>query len=160
MWIDIFPIDNVPDKGKKAFYFKILNIYRRAYNYKRYESNGWKIDVEENMIKDCLRKLYITKYKRKSLREVIETYINQCKKYKSISTKNVNSVVWGIGEAEEFPRFLFDNIIEYDFENIKVKGIKDFDMWLRKRYGNYMELPPVEQRVCHDIIAWRKNYEE
>ena len=32
----------------------------------------------------------------------------------------------------------------------------DYELCLRLRYGNYMELPPVEERYCHEIIAVRK----
>ena len=46
-------------------------------------------------------------------------------------------------------------IVDYRFENIMVKGIKEADKWLSIRYGDYMKLPEKEQRVNHGMKAWR-----
>ena len=38
-------------------------------------------------------------------------------------------------------------MIEVEFEGIKFMGIKKYDEYLRKFYGDYMQLPPEDQRV-------------
>ncbi len=40
----------------------------------------------------------------------------------------------------------------YDFEGHKFWGPKDYDTYLRILYGNYMELPPEEERINHAYI--------
>ena len=55
------------------------------------------------------------------------------------------------------------NIIEYtdvEFENMKIMIFKNYDEILRTTFGNYMQLPPENQRKAHGLIAyWRDNDE-
>ena len=45
----------------------------------------------------------------------------------------------------------------YDFEGLKVNGLKDHKLFLGMGYGkDYMELPPVEKRATHNIKVYRK----
>lgn len=39
-----------------------------------------------------------------------------------------------------------------DFEGEKFKGFADYDVCLRRYYGDYMQLPPEEQRVSHHDV--------
>ena len=41
---------------------------------------------------------------------------------------------------------MFDNTIFHNFEGFDVRIPSEYDSILTKLYGNYMELPPVEQR--------------
>lgn len=41
---------------------------------------------------------------------------------------------------------LFDGIVDVDFENHKFCSISHYDEFLSMRYGNYMQLPPEDQR--------------
>ena len=44
------------------------------------------------------------------------------------------------------------------FEDIKVKAPKDIDSFLKVYYGDYMKLPPVEQRVpSHGYALYKEN---
>jgi lipopolysaccharide cholinephosphotransferase len=45
------------------------------------------------------------------------------------------------------PFEVMNEYIEVDFENTKLMALKDYDLVLSKSYGNYMQLPPVEDRV-------------
>ncbi len=45
------------------------------------------------------------------------------------------------------PRKCFDDMIEMNFEGYKFYGFKEFDLYLSMYYGDYMKLPPVEDRV-------------
>ena len=44
---------------------------------------------------------------------------------------------------------IVDELIDLDFEGYKMLGPAKYDEWLKLFFGNYMELPPVEQRVSH-----------
>ncbi len=62
-----------------------------------------------------------------------------------------------------FPNTLFDDIQDIAFEDRKYMCVKDVDVFLRTIYGNYMKLPPEENRVWkhHPIILdFEHNYEE
>jgi len=53
--------------------------------------------------------------------------------------------------------------MDFEFEGKKYPGIKDYDYYLKRVYGNYMELPPEDKRVTHspEVISFTegKNYE-
>ena len=37
------------------------------------------------------------------------------------------------------------------FEGVELMGMKDYDIYLEYKYGNYMELPPIEKRKVHPV---------
>lgn len=53
---------------------------------------------------------------------------------------------------------VYNNYIDVEFENYSFKAIENYDAYLSKHYGNYMELPPVEKRVSHHTFEafWAK----
>lgn len=52
---------------------------------------------------------------------------------------------------------IFETFIDVDFEGYKFKGIKEYDTYLTALYGDYMELPPEEERVYqHGFTAFWK----
>lgn len=48
-----------------------------------------------------------------------------------------------------FPRRLFDELSDYSFEGHKFLGFSDYDFYLQSIYGDYMMLPPEEDRNPH-----------
>lgn len=40
----------------------------------------------------------------------------------------------------------------YDFENIRLRGFKEYDKYLTHLYGDYMQLPPEDKRRIHFTI--------
>ena len=66
------------------------------------------------------------------------------------------------GPAHYFPREAFNTIKVQEFagEMFNIPG--NYDIYLKKIYGNYMELPPIEDRKGHSpsFLSFDKNYEE
>ncbi|MFR6586605.1 MAG: phosphorylcholine transferase LicD [Ruminococcus sp.] len=44
---------------------------------------------------------------------------------------------------------VFKSYVKVKFEDQEFWCIKDYDLYLKQHYGNYMELPPVEKRQTH-----------
>lgn len=66
--------------------------------------------------------------------------------------KNGNDIAnvfgrWGIKESVD--KEWYGDDIRYDFENLKLCGLKEYDKYLTQMYGDYMQLPPENQRVAH-----------
>ena len=73
-------------------------------------------------------------------------------RYRLITSYNDKNTVFCF--ASDYPRTMlknswFGSFEYYSFENMKLKGYKEFDAYLTNAYGNYMELPPENERVCH-----------
>lgn len=50
------------------------------------------------------------------------------------------------------PKTVFQEFVEAEFEGNYYKIPKDYDTYLTRVYGNYMQLPPLDQRVTHQIL--------
>lgn len=51
------------------------------------------------------------------------------------------------------PKEWFLCVKEYEFEGVKLFGPADYDDFLKYMYGDYMTLPPVEQRAAHAPVS-------
>lgn len=62
-----------------------------------------------------------------------------------------------------YPADLFEHLEKIIFCGKKYNAFRDRDQFLRIRYGDYMELPPVEERVWKHrpiLVDFEHNYEE
>lgn len=156
LWIDVFPLDAVPKHGERIYSFYIEKILRKIYNYKREIEQNFTIKRSciKNFIISCIKKIL----KKISFEDYISLYIRECSKYSLEECVRIKDVTWG---NKSFPKRLMNEIVEYKFEDIVVKGMKDYDTYLTIVYGDYMMLPRKEDRNNHGIKAWRiENYEE
>ena len=153
LWIDIFPFDNLPNV-KHFIYRKYLKLLKCIYMYRRQD-----IVIDKNNERFYVIKTVISSISRLwSFNKLIDIYIDMCSKFKtSTDNKYVQDLTWGKIPVE---KKLFDDIVEYNFENVKVKGFRDYDLYLRTIYGDYMKIPPENERVNHELLAWRIDDEE
>ena len=153
LWIDVFPLDGVPEYKIDSYYKKLKRLESK-YLKKRMYMNKWTMDnsSDATLIKK-IKHFLENKFVDYDL--LILKYINFAKKNKVDMGKMVANNIWGIGYKEAFPSKYMMDIVDYSFENIKVTGIKAADKWLTIRYGNYMKLPEKEQRVNHGLKAWK-----
>ena len=48
-----------------------------------------------------------------------------------------------------YPKYLFDEYIDWQFEDLVCKVPKKYDEFLTLSYGDYMTLPPLNKQVGH-----------
>ena len=152
LWIDIFPFDNVPDRGTRS-YCQRVRLMQKLYQ-KNLEANGFYAleATRKRGIYNYLNKIVVWIAGKFDKEKLVERYIGFCKKYKNQECHYIQDLTWG---TKAVPRALFDEIVDYQFNDITVKGFKDYDTYLKRVYGDYMQLPPEDQRVSHGIKAWR-----
>lgn len=152
LWVDIFPFDAVPNHfywfHKQFIEVFLCNIAVTKYSssYKRY------METQKNAFKRFYTrtlKLLFLPFKAETVtrwivRSATRFDISKCDRVEDITCGG-----WNV------PKHVFDQMADYDFEDIKVKGFSDYDTYLRYSYGDYMTLPPVECRVNHGTKAWR-----
>ena len=142
------PIDGCPKskikRGIQLFYamqFSLFNVQRLPVN------KGKAIRI----MAGALYKVIGSKNLRYKLWKNAEKHMS---KYKWEESDEATELIGSIkGMMLRHPKEDFDNVIYVDFEEHKVPVMKGYDRYLKLIWGNYMELPPVEQRTAkHDAV--------
>ena len=89
------------------------------------------------------------------LKPISRGYINRAldknaRRYEKVDTENVSTFSDPYDNTYFCEkREIFEDLIQVEFENKYYPAPRKYDYWLRTLYGNYMELPPKENRVGH-----------
>ena len=155
IFIDVFPLDGIGETEEKA-----------KVNYSRILK---KINFEM-MIVCAIRKerkwyknLGVLLGRMISPLVISERNVNQkinkmCEERSFDKERYVGNLMGNWGMKEVMPREFFGKPKRYMFEGLEVYGPEEADLYLRKLYGVYMELPPIEKRVSHhDYIFFDLN---
>ncbi len=158
LWIDIFPFDYIPG-GVKSFYpLGARKILKNFLVYKiREDLNANKV-IEHSLSASrwLYRKCRDRLLKNVSAQMLAGRLIKMCRSF-SEKDEYLMDLVWG---NKAIPKYLFEEITTYEFEGITIRGIKDYDTYLKCVYGDYMKIPDIEAQTNHGIRAWRKSDEE
>ena len=150
IYIDIFPYDNAPDG---EFLRKLHHINR--YLIKKILLLRCNFDLSGNR---AGRKILYGALKFLSRVRSIEgwkkAYTRNQQKYNDRSTEKVVSLGGAYSYAREsIPRTVVEKTIPHIFEGRGFQSPEGYDAFLRNCYGDYMQLPPEEQRVGRHEIA-------
>ena len=149
--IDIFPMDYVPEKENE--YLKLFKIIRKL-NLQLWAKrcklkNLWhksiisflKIFILKT---SCLFSSYATIQKR-----IIQVVLS------TKESNYVDIIVYPESTPTRVNQNIFLNYINVPFENYQFKSIKDYDAYLKIVYGDYMKLPPENERILkHNVEAY------
>lgn len=152
--IDIFPIDGCPDE-----YDAYIRMHKKLRNLnndllsKRVKLNRYiHINFKRSIVLFLFR-----------LKNAFRSYTKIQKEINKLSTSyDYNKSAFATLFVCPFKplhvkKAVFESFVDVDFEGYKLKGIKDFDIYLTALYGNYMQLPPENERVYqHGFNAYWK----
>lgn len=149
MWIDVFPLDGLPESDKKIkrtfqksiFWRKLLKI-RKLKDERVIEVSKTKI---EKILKPFVK--FFVDFLPKSF--YVKRINKLCLKYPYEEAKFVGGIAWGYGPEEKMLKSDVDKVVKVDFENMKVKTFSCWDYYLHNLYGDYMKLPPKSDQVAH-----------
>lgn len=151
VWIDIFPIDYCGDTEEEAIAIaerqkKLFNCYQE---YNKLHSNDSLLNIFKN--------LFLAGYRLTHhwVKKDIFKYEKQLSDNKK--SKYSGTVVWTQSIKDVYLAEYFDEYIDMKFENVTVMVFSRYDEILRHRYGNYMVLPPKNQRLSHNPHAFWKD---
>lgn len=146
LWIDVFPIDKVPDsqRGYTIFRRSVWFLFEMQLSGEVHRK-GWL-----NKIIFIVCKPFSSYFGKRALLKM--------RKYNKRETKSVaNMGVWYL-TFPKFPACYMNEFVEVDFEDHKFKAIKEYDAFLRGVYGDYMQFPPKEKQKPHHSYKafWRE----
>ena len=148
IFVDIFIIHKCPANNKflqKLLYYQchfILGITLKERGIKQ---------------KTLFRKMVFMLYKILPTNLIVKHVMEKVYKYDTL-TDNYKYCFFldkGKFKAAVYDAEQFENPSEYQFENVKLYGLNDLDKHLKSIYGDYMKLPPIEerQRSVHGMIS-------
>lgn len=147
LWIDIFPLDKTPSNDKDSRKFLKKNKFLRDWllasvtDFSNIKFSGKTIaKFLLSIVSHLWGEGNLYRYTIKSNKEYTNTDSNFVA---SLSTPYVIN--------ERFLKSDLEELDDLEFENEKFKGIKNWDLYLRQLYGDYMKLPPVEKRRTHEL---------
>lgn len=151
LWIDVFPVDGLPED---------IGMVSRIYDKcARYRKILLLVDAKLGEGKTRFRKY--SKYLLKPLAKLygkkrcIDHMENIARQYPYDECQYVGAITWGLyGVGERMLKSEFEQAIEVEFEGERFPAFSCWDSYLRGLYGDYMQLPPVEKRQTHDMIAY------
>ena len=154
IFVDIFPCDRIAPTtiGMKMQYFAcaIDLLYTRGY------TSGSKglIGLTEKVL------LSLPKFWRPIIRESAVHFYSKWNGH-AVTPYMLPCTISSC--KKKYPSTLFDDLETMEFNNKEYSVVSEADRVLRTEYGDYMKLPPVEERVWkhHPIlIDFYHNYEE
>lgn len=151
IYIDIFPLDGFPDaKEEQHRLFKKAVFYYKLFAFANYRFNTG-ANLGKRMAKIILYPFsrLISSYK------VCERLNQLCEAYHYDDSNMVGNVVWGFDEREIISKTCFGKA-SGEFEGHQFCIPSGYDQYLKQGYGEYMQIPPEEERVTHQFLAeWK-----
>ena len=146
LWIDIFPVDSVPDDYES--FHKLWQELKVPHEKALKLRKSLRPFTKERPFKynlNTLKKKFLSIFKPKP-----EYYLDRkesvVKGLKFGSTNHLAQLGY-IGEEAYVEAQAMKEFILVPFEDTKFYVINGYDEFLTSRYGDYMQLPPEEQRV-------------
>lgn len=151
--LDIFPYDCIPeDIQKRNALYRKMKILNQLYIIKNvkvpyFSNKNWKTKVIELL---CTLMYYIMKITGSSVDWIVDKYVGLMVSYEGTSELRTilddkNPDQWIIKDSEIYP------LQEAEFEGLKVYLPAKNHEILTRHYGDYMKLPPEEERIGHDL---------
>ena len=158
IWIDIMPLDGLPSDEKRfqKFVKEIRVLQPKIW---RLRSGKYLKLLETGSLKNlvfCLVKRFL--YNHYDIYELLHQYSNLIQRYDFDSADYCGQLCgFDYPEKEHNPKSNFDSYELKQFCDMDFYVMNGYDDVLRRYFGNYMELPPENQRHGHDKFQyfWR-----
>lgn len=160
VYIDIFPVDGLGntlhDAHKRFMAKEFIRELLIAANWKRFfksKTHPWYYEP--------IRFAFFLLSRCVSFEKIIKHIEKYYAKWSFDHSKYVGCVC-GDGRLKEIcRREEYTQFAPLVFENETFVGLKEYDKYLTRLYGNYMQLPPEEKRISHHMFkAYKKNFDE
>ncbi|MCI1998802.1 MAG: LicD family protein [Olsenella sp.] len=153
IWIDIFPLDGLPDSDG-ARWMHVKHIMELRYLI---QLANVRTQVDAHRQRPFIERAVIGASEALRLGEHIDSTKDMdrldhtCKLYSFYKQKYCGNMLGRYREREVVPTAYFGEPRKALFEGFPVNIPERTDEYLTALYGDYMTLPPAEQRVAHNV---------
>ena len=153
--IDIFPIDFAPDDAEEwNHYERNRKVLRGLYEMKELRWRSTRSFFKNILVEIC--SLPLLPFSSRFWAERMNSY---AQKYNGTESDYYAENCYGLPN-NRFPKSDFSHTIDWPFENHFLKIMVGYDDYLRRFYGDYMQLPPIEKQIStHHYVAYWKSDE-
>jgi lipopolysaccharide cholinephosphotransferase len=151
LWLDVFPFDTIPeDAGKQKRLFKIAKILWKILLLRRVNRKLIKVNSLKKLAIFFISPLFIF-----VTPEYLGMKISMMgQRYNGEKSELVGCVNLG-NRGSVMKKEVFEDTILLPFENIQIRAIVNYDIYLRNTYGDYMSLPDKNKQVNHGLVVQR-----
>jgi len=150
--VDIMPLDGTPDNAflRKCYFIRVmlLRFLCGAANVRTgilTSRPKW----EQTVLKICR---FLRLYKVLTVEKIYRRMDKLFHRQKVENAKHIGTIMGAYKTREIVPAEYFgltQEAVWLDFEDMKIRAPKQYDTYLTHMYGEYKNLPPVEQRKAH-----------
>ena len=147
--IDIFPLAKYPKSEKlQRIFWKKLKIGTIILETKLYKAKQKKVNLKGKILYSFLSLIPL-----KILNRIAKNNFNKVLNYDGDYDYYVEYSEF-YNRIDLFPKKMIEeNLINIEFEGKKFLMLKDYDGYLKIRYGDYMKLPPKSERQNHGELT-------
>lgn len=154
VYVDVFPLDGLGDSLDEA-----KSIILKCVRYRALL--GWAISENRKATPTNILKNVFCQILFLSRRVLYSQYLKTSQKNSFANSKYIAFCGAYYGEREILEHDIFSAFEFCEFEKELYPIPIGYDTYLRKLYGNYMLLPPIEKRVAHhSFVAYYKEREK
>lgn len=163
-WVDIFAIDGLPDKQPaKAIHYMRIQWRKAMWAFAGFESTVNKNRPGrprwQQLIIDFCAKTHFGSHL--DVYDQLDKYDKALKRYPfDYSTLCCCGMGTYSPQRQTWKRSAFEELVQYDFEGTLLMGAGDYDSVLSATYGDYMTLPPEDQRIVHELAVYKNDLDE
>lgn len=149
VWIDVFPLDGLPDNKWKCRRLLVEErILRRMNKYSLLEP------MQDRPLLKAVCKLPLVLLARCCGADFWADIQNRkAQKYDFDKSNYIGGVSFSLGPCERMKKDDYLPQIDVIFHGRAFHAPQNWHMYLTALYGNYMELPPKKKRVNHNFIS-------
>ncbi len=142
IYIDILPIDGYPDslflsnlRNRRLLRLRKL----RSFMLKKHSSEK----ASNKKLKEFIRKIspFSANYISRRINKIGRRYSFDSSKYVGVQSGTYHQ------DRERNPRSVFDHTVYFPFEDTEFPAPSGYDEYLTHLFGDYMQLPPEDQRT-------------
>ncbi len=150
VYVDVFVLDNIPRNEKKR-----EKVFKKSVLLQKI----WSFSGNNNYNNGKL--VYILRYIANKMPIARNTALYANRWAENLEKNNGLMASILFGELDRNKEIMetddIEDLAEYEFEGHSFLGVRDYNKYLTQWYGDYMKLPPEDQRISnHDTIVFWK----